>query len=494
MAHEHGFATEQVHGGFLPDTAHGARVPAIHMSSGFLFDDFEQARDRFAGTDDGYTYTRLGNPTNADVERRVALLEGCPEAILVGSGQAAATIAFLGVLQAGDHVVSARSIYEGTKGLLVQNLGRLGIDVDFVSDQRDLDEWSRLVRPNTKAFFAETIPNPKNDVLDVTGVADTAHRAGVPLIVDNTLATPYLVRPVEHGADIVVHSASKFLSGHGAGLGGLVVDGGRFDWGAEPGRFPHLTQPEPSLGGQSYVERYGRRAFVVFARDVVAARIGASPSPFNAFLLRQGIETLSLRVERHSANALAVASFLEAQPEVTSVDHAGLASSPYHDLAQRYLPRGAGSVFAFTLAGGEPAARAFTDAVQLISRMTHLGDVRTLVLHPATTTHAGRTAAERADMGIDDGLLRLSVGIEDVADIIRDVERGLAAVRALGQGAASGGAVTSAAGDGREARPASGGAVTSVPGDGREARPASAPDVAALAHTVPQAHVLSEDL
>ncbi|MCS6553453.1 O-acetylhomoserine aminocarboxypropyltransferase/cysteine synthase family protein [Curtobacterium flaccumfaciens] len=426
---DHGFATEQVHGGFVPDAGHGARVPAIHMSSGFLFDDFDQARDRFADTDDGYTYTRLGNPTNADVERRVALLERGVQAILVGSGQAAATVAFLGLLQAGDHVVSARSIYEGTRGLLLQNLGRLGIEVDFVTDARDLDAWAAAVRPNTKAFFAETIPNPKNDVLDITGVAETAHRAGVPLIVDNTLATPYLVRPVEHGADIVVHSASKFLSGHGAGLGGVVVDGGRFDWSAAPERWTHLTSPERSLGGESYVERYGNRAFVVFARDVVAARIGPAPSPFNAFLLRQGIETLSLRVERHCANALAVASWLDQQPEVTSVDHAGLASSPFHDLAQRYLPRGAGSVFAFTLAGGEAAARAFIDAVQLFSRMTHLGDVRSLILHPATTTHAGRTPEERAEQGIDDGLIRLSVGIEDVADLLRDLERGFAAVR-----------------------------------------------------------------
>ncbi|WP_263091540.1 O-acetylhomoserine aminocarboxypropyltransferase/cysteine synthase family protein [Curtobacterium sp. RIT-PI-V] len=461
---DHGFSTEQVHGGFVPDAGHGARIPAIHMSSGFLFDDFDQARDRFAGTEDGYTYTRLGNPTNADVERRVALLERGVEAILVGSGQAAATIAFLGLLQAGDHVVAARSIYEGTKGLLVQNLGRLGIEVDFVADQRDLDEWARLVRPNTKAFFAETIPNPKNDVLDITGVADTAHRAGVPLIVDNTLATPYLVRPVEHGADIVIHSASKFLSGHGAGLGGVVVDGGTFDWSASPERWQHLTSPERSLGGDSYVERYGNRAFVVFARDVVASRIGPTPSPFNAFLIRQGIETLSLRVERHSANALAVAQWLEEQPEVTSVDHAGLASSPFHDLAQRYLPRGAGSVFAFTLAGGEAAAHTFIDSVQLFSRMTHLGDVRSLILHPATTTHAGKTAAERADQGIDDGLIRLSVGIEDVADLLRDLERGFAALR------------------------------SGIDGESLEARGTSDAERASLEHSVPGTHVISEEL
>ncbi|OIH93408.1 O-acetylhomoserine aminocarboxypropyltransferase/cysteine synthase family protein [Curtobacterium sp. MCBA15_001] len=456
---DHGFATEQVHGGFVPDAAHGARIPAIHMSSGFLFDDFDQARGRFAGTDDGYTYTRLGNPTNADVERRIALLERGAEAILVSSGQAAATVAFLGLLQAGDHVVSARSIYEGTRGLLLQNLGRLGIEVDFVADARDLDAWAAAVRPNTKLFFAETIPNPKNDVLDIRGVADTAHRAGVPLVVDNTLATPYLVRPVEHGADVVIHSASKFLSGHGSGLGGVVVDGGRFDWSASPERWTHLTTPEHALGGRSYVEAYGTRAYVVYARDVISSRIGPTPSPFNAFLLRQGLETLSLRIERHVANALTVATWLEQQPEVTSVDHASLASSPFHDLAERYLPRGAGSVFAFTLAGGEPAARAFIDAVQLFSRMTHLGDVRSLILHPASTTHAGRTPAERAVQGIDDGLIRVSIGIEDVADLLRDLERGFAALR-----------------------------------HGLEARRGSATELASLEHAAPGRHVIAEEL
>jgi O-acetylhomoserine (thiol)-lyase len=424
----YGFATEQVHGGVLPDAGHGARITPIHMSSGFLFDDFDQARDRFAGTDDGYTYTRLGNPTNAAVERRVALLEGGVESILVASGQAAVTVAFLGLLQAGDHVVSAQSIYEGTRGLLLQNLGRLGIETTFVDDARDLDAWAAAIRPNTRAFFGESIPNPKNDLLDIAGVAAVAHRNGIPLVVDNTLATPYLVRPIEHGADIVVHSASKFLTGHGSALGGVVVDGGTFDWVAGAG-FGHLTEPVASLGGASHVERFGRSAYAAFARDVIASRIGPTPSPFNAFVIQQGIETLSLRVERHTANAIAIAEWLEQQPEVTSVDHAGLASSPFHDLAARYLPRGAGSVFAFTLSGGEPAARRFIDAVQLFSRMTHLGDVRSLILHPASTTHAQRTPEQRAATGIDDGLIRLSVGIEDVADLLRDLARGLAAVR-----------------------------------------------------------------
>ncbi|WP_066519658.1 O-acetylhomoserine aminocarboxypropyltransferase/cysteine synthase family protein [Curtobacterium ammoniigenes] len=442
-----GFATEQIHGGVVPDAAFGARVPPIHMSSGFLFDDFDQARDRFAGTEDGYTYTRLGNPTNADVERRIALLEHGTEAILVSSGQAAAAVAFLGLVQAGDHIVSAQSIYEGTKGLLLQNLRRLGVEVDFVERSGDLAEWEARIRPNTKLLFGESIPNPKNDILDVAAVADLAHRHGVPLVVDNTLATPYLLRPLEHGADIVIHSASKFLSGHGVAIGGAVVDGGHFDWRAEPERWPHLHQPERALEGASYAERFGTGAAIVFARDVVAARLGPTPSPFNAFLIRQGIETLSLRVERHSRNAHAIAEWLARRPEVTSVDYAGLASNPYHALAERYLPRGAGSVFAFTLAGGEAAARRVMDAVRLFSRMTHLGDVRSLILHPASTTHAQRTPDERRAAGIDDGLIRLSVGLEDVADLIRDLDHAFNALSATGTADESGASLADGASD-----------------------------------------------
>ncbi|WP_375399261.1 O-acetylhomoserine aminocarboxypropyltransferase/cysteine synthase family protein [uncultured Amnibacterium sp.] len=434
-----GFTTEQVHGGALPDAAFGSRVPPIYLSAGFVFDDFEQARDRFDGDESGYTYTRLGNPTNAAVERRIAGLERGAEAILVGSGQAAVTVAMLGLLQAGDHLLSAGSIYEGSRNLFLHNFARFGIEVEFVDNAADPAEWVRRIRPTTRALFGESIPNPKNDLLDIRMVADIAHRAGLPLVVDNTLATPYLVRPIEHGADVVVHSASKFLAGHGTAIGGVVVDAGRFDWAGrseeqgpsdQHGRFRHLTEPDRILHGASYVERYGRRAYIVYARDIVASRLGPSPSPFNAFLIQQGIETLSLRVERHCANALAVARWLERQPEVLSVDYAGLDSSPYRALADRYLPRGAGSVFAFTLDGGEPAAKRFVNAVALFSRMTHLGDVRSLILHPASTTHAHRAADELRTAGIGPGLLRLSIGIEDVDDLILDLQRGLAAVRA----------------------------------------------------------------
>lgn len=431
-----GFATAQVHAGTDVDTAFGARVTPVYLTAGFVFDDFEQARDRFAGVDEGYTYSRSGNPTTAAVERRLAVLEGATsapdaEAIVVGSGQAALAVAFLGILQAGDHVVSAASIYEGTRGLLRENLGRLGIEVDFVRNANDPDAWRRAIRPTTKALFGEPIPNPKNDLLDLETVAAVAREAGIPFIVDNTLATPYLLRPFEFGADIVVHSASKFLAGHGSALGGVVVDAGRFDWSARPDAFPHLNTPQRALGGRSYVEAYGRSAYAAYTRQVVASRFGPTLSPLNAFLLQQGLETLSLRVAQHSRNALAVAAWLQVQPEVASVDYSGLASSPHHELAGKYLPDGQGSVFSFTLRGGEPAARAFYDALRLFSRMTHLGDVRSLALHPASTTHTLLTEDERLANGIGPGLLRLSVGIEDADDLIRDLARALDAVRAL---------------------------------------------------------------
>lgn len=430
-----GFGTEAVHGGERIDAAHGSRITPIHLTAGFVFDDFDDARARFAGgsndggDDEEYVYSRLGNPTTAAVERRMARLEAGRDALLVGSGQAAVSVALLGLLRAGDHIVSAASVYEGSKGLFTENFSRFGIEVDFVSDATDLDEWRRLVRPTTRVLFGESIPNPKNDLFDLRAVADLAHEHGLPFVVDNTLATPYLLRPLEHGADVVVHSASKFLAGHGASLGGAVVVGDGFDWAAG-GHFPHLSDPVASFGGMSYLQRHGPRAYVEYVRNVVAARLGPTLSPFNSFLLQQGLETLGLRVARHTANAQRIAQWLQARPEVVSVDYAGLASSPSHALAQRYLPRGAGSVFGFTLAGGEPAARRFVDAVELFSRMSHLGDVRSLVLHPGSTSHAHRTEAERLQAGIWPGLLRLSIGIEEPEDLLADLERGLAAVRA----------------------------------------------------------------
>ncbi len=425
-----GFDTDQVHAGEQIGDGHGARVTPIYLTAGFVFDSFDHARDRFAGHDGAWTYSRVGNPTNVVVEDRLTALEHGVGSLLVGSGQAALTVAMLGILKSGDHFLATQSLYEGTKTLFRENFVRFGIEVEFVDDPHDLAEWQRRLRPTTRAVFAESIPNPKNDLIDFDLVAGFAQDAGVPFIVDSTAATPYLLRPLDHGASVVVHSASKFLSGHGASLAGVIVDGGTFDWARYPQKFPQFSAPLAGDGSDSMVTRFGRRAFIEYARTVIAARLGPVLSPFNAFLLLQGLETLSLRVERHSRNALAVAEWLEQQPEVESVDYPGLASSPHRALAERYLPRGAGSVFGFTLAGGIDDARTLIDSVELFSRMTHMGDVRSMILHPGTTSHAQVSAADRARFGIDDGLVRLSVGIEDEADLIADLDRAFAALRA----------------------------------------------------------------
>jgi O-acetylhomoserine (thiol)-lyase len=404
------------------------RATPIYLTAGFVLDDFDQAADLFT-TGDGFSYTRVGNPTSEAVERRVADLEGGAEALLVGSGQAAVAIALLGLVEAGQHVVSASSIYEGTRGFLTDNLSRLGVATTFVEDAGDLAAWEKAILPTTRALFVESIPNPKNDIVDIVALADIAHRHGIPLVVDNTLATPYLLRPIEHGADIVVHSASKFLAGHGSVLGGVIVDSGRFDAERSGELFPHLITPG-RLGGESIADRVGGLARIAYLREVVALRFGPTPSPLNAFLIDQGIETLSLRVERQSANALGVARWLETQPEVHSVDYSGLESSPFHGLAKRYLPDGQGSVFSFTLRGGLPAARVFVNALDVFTHMTHLGDVRSLVLHPASTSHNQRTDDELSQSGIWPGTLRLSIGIEQLDDLLDDLARGLDAVRA----------------------------------------------------------------
>lgn len=429
-----GFATEQIHGAETPHGAatqspHGARIAPIHLTAGFVFDDVDQAEARFRGDDDGYVYTRMGNPTNADVEARIAGLEGGASALLLASGQAATSVATLGIVGAGDHIVASAHLYEGTRGFFQDNLGRLGISVDFIDDPTDLAAWTAAIRPETRLLFAESISNPTAVVLDIAAIARIAERNAIPLVIDNTLATPYLLRPLEHGAHIVVHSASKFLSGHGQALGGVVVDGGTFDWARAGNRFPHLTGPDRQLGGASFVERFGAGAFAAYTRGVVAGRFGPSPSPFNAFLVRQGIETLSLRMERHCANALAIATWLQKQPEVSLVRYPGLdGQSPVR--VRRYLPRGAGSVFSFELRGGAAAAADFIHGLRLFSHMSHLGDVRSLVLHPESTSHVARSESERLAAGITPGLVRLSVGIEDVSDLIADLDRGLDALHA----------------------------------------------------------------
>jgi O-acetylhomoserine (thiol)-lyase len=420
------FATRAVHAARSRETA-AARATPIYLTAGFEFDDFDHAADHFS-TGSGFGYTRTGNPTVRAVERQLASLESGADAVLVASGQAAVSTALLSVVGAGDHIVSSTHIYEGTRGLFLDNLARLDIETTFVEDIADPAAWRAAIRPNTRALFAESLANARNDVLDVAAVSAIADEVAVPLIVDNTLATPALLRPLEHGAAVVVHSASKFLAGHGSVLGGVIVDDGRFDAERAGHNAPHLVLPGRG-GAPSVFSRHGGRARIAYARESVAPRFGASPSPLNAFLIGQGVETLGLRVERQSRNALEIARWLESQNAVESVDYAGLPSHPHHETAVRYLDGGFGSIFTFTLRGGLPAARRFVEDVRVFTHMTHIGDVRSLVLHPGTTSHAQRTDAERAILGVAPGTLRLSIGIEDVADLISDLGRVLESVR-----------------------------------------------------------------
>lgn len=432
------FETRQIHAGQEPDPTTGARALPIYQTTSFVFPDAGVAAARFALQDLGPIYTRIGNPTQEVVENRVASLEGGVGALLVASGQAAESLAILNIAEAGDHVVASASLYGGTYNLLHHTLPKFGIETTFVNDPHDLDAWRAAVRPNTKLFFGETIPNPRSDVLDIEGVAAVAHEAGVPLVVDNTVATPYLIRPLEHGADIVLHSATKYLGGHGTAIGGVIVDGGSFDFAADPERFPGYNTPDPSYQGLVFARDLGvgsalgaNLAFILKARVQLLRDLGAAISPFNAFLLAQGIETLSLRVERHVANAQRVAEWLEARDDVRGVHYAGLPSSPWHANARKYAPKGAGAVLAFELDGGADAGQAFVSALQLHSNVANIGDVRSLVIHPASTTHSQLTAEEQALSGVTPGLVRLAVGLENVDDILADLELGFTAAKSL---------------------------------------------------------------
>ncbi len=426
MGADSGFSTRQVHVGSATTPA-SPRATPIYLTAGFTFDDLDESADHF-GTGSGFGYTRTGNPTVHAVEERLASLEGGDQAVLVSSGQAAVVVALLALAGAGDHIVVAEHIYEGTRGLLLDNMARLGIETTFVETD-DLDAWRAAITPRTRALFAETLSNARNDVLDVAAVAAVGAEHGVPLVVDSTFTTPYLLRPLEHGAAVVVHSASKFLAGQGAVLGGVIVDDGRFDAAASGHLFPHLVTAD-RLGGASYAEKHGARARGAYIRESVAPRFGPTPSPLNAFFIAQGVETLSLRVERQSQNALAVARWLEQRPEVERVDYVGLPSHPHHALGAHYLRNGSGSVFTVTLRGGLEAARHVVQSVRLITHMTHLGDVRSLVLHPQSTSHAGRTVAERERAGVFPGTVRLSIGIEDIDDIIADLQQAFAGIPA----------------------------------------------------------------
>ncbi|MGO4454099.1 bifunctional o-acetylhomoserine/o-acetylserine sulfhydrylase [Arthrobacter sp. RAF14] len=437
MTNNWSFETRQIHVGQEPDAATGARALPIYQTTSFVFPSAESAANRFALAELAPIYTRIGNPTQDAVEQRIASLEGGLAALLLSSGQAAETFAILNIAEAGDHVVASPSLYGGTYNLLANTLKKFGIQVTFVEDPDNLDHWRAAVQPNTKLFFAEVVSNPRQDVLDIEGVASVAHESGVPLIVDNTLATPYLIRPLEWGADIVVHSATKYLGGHGAAIAGVIVDSGKFDFGADPEKFPGFNTPDESYNGLVYARDLGadgalgaNLSYILKARVQLLRDLGSAVSPFNAFLIAQGLETLSLRVERHVENALKVAEFLEARDDVERVAYAGLPSSPWFERGRKYGPNGIGAVVAFEIAGGLEAGKAFVDALELHSHVANLGDVRSLVIHPASTTHAQLSEERQRAAGVTPGLVRLAVGIEHIDDILADLDAGFRAAKA----------------------------------------------------------------
>lgn len=424
------FETKQIHSGAAPDPVTKARATPIYQTTSYVFDSTDHAANLFALAEFGNIYTRIQNPTQDVAEQRIAALEGGTGALLVSSGQAAATTAILNIAGAGDHIVSSSSIYGGTYNLFKYTLGKLGIEVTFVEDQDDLDEWRNAVRPNTKLFFGETIGNPKINVLDIAGIAAVAHEAGLPLIADNTIATPYLIKPFEHGADIVIHSATKFLGGHGTVIGGSIVDGGRFKWSENVEKFPGLTEPDPSYNGASYTAAVGDGlAFIIKARVQLLRDLGSAIAPASAWQLIQGIETLSLRIERHVQNAQEIAEWLDNHPDVATVNYSGLPSSPWYAAANKYAPKGVGAVLSFELKGGVDAGRAFVNNLSLFSHLANIGDVRSLVIHPASTTHSQLSPEQQLTAGVTPGLVRLSVGLENIEDIKADLETGLAAAR-----------------------------------------------------------------
>jgi O-acetylhomoserine (thiol)-lyase len=426
------FETKQIHSGAQPDPTTNARATPIYQTTAYVFKNAEHAQNLFALAEFGNIYTRIQNPTQDVVEQRVAALEGGTAALLLSSGQSATTFSVLNIARAGDHIVASSSIYGGTYNLFKYTLAKLGIETTFVENQDDADEWARAVRPNTKLFFAETIGNPKINVLDITLVADVAHENGIPLIVDNTIATPYLIRPFEHGADIVVHSATKFLGGHGTVIAGIIVDGGKFEWSKNVEKFPELTEPDPSYHGASYTAAVGDGlAYIIKARVQLLRDLGSAIAPASAWQLIQGIETLSLRVERHVQNAQLVAEWLDNHEDVDTVYYAGLPSSPWYGTANKYAPNGVGAVLSFDLKGGVDAGRALVDGVSLFSHVANIGDVRSLIIHPASTTHAQLTPEQQLTAGVTPGLVRLSVGLENIDDIKADLTEGLAAARAV---------------------------------------------------------------
>lgn len=425
------FETKQIHVGQSADAVTNARALPIYQTTSYVFNNTQHAANLFGLAEPGNIYTRIMNPTQDAVEQRLASLEGGVAALLVASGQAAETYAIQNIVENGGHVVSSPRLYGGTYNLFHYTLPKFGIEVSFVENPDDPESWQAAVRPNTRAFYGESISNPNIEVLNIPVVAEVAHRNGVPLIIDNTVATPYLLNPLAHGADIVVHSATKYIGGHGTAIGGVIIDGGTFDWRVQrdgQDLYPGFTTPDPSYHGVVFAD-LGAPAFALKARVQLLRDTGAAIAPFNAFLLAQGLETLSLRVERHVENTQKVAAFLSNHAQVESVNYAGLESSKYYTLGKELAPKGTGAVISFELAGGVDAGKKFVDALTLHSHVANIGDVRSLVIHPASTTHSQLTPEEQLAAGVTPGLVRLAVGIEGIDDILADLEQGFVAAK-----------------------------------------------------------------
>lgn len=428
MAKDYKFETLQVHvGQEAPDSATDARAVPIYATTSYVFKDSAQAAGRFGLTEGGNIYTRLMNPTSDVFEKRVAALEGGAAALATASGSAAITYAIQNIATAGDHIVSASNLYGGTYNLFANTLKEQGLDVTFI-DESDPQNFEKAIKPNTKALYAETLGNPNSDILDIEAVAEIAHKHGIPLIVDNTFATPFLLRPIEHGADIVVHSATKFMGGHGSVMGGVIVDGGRFDW-TQNDKFPGISKPNPSYHGVVFAEACGNIAYIMKLRTTLMRDQGATISPFNSFLLIQGLETLSLRVERHVENAIKVVDYLKNHPQVEKVNHPVLSEGRQKELYNKYFPNGAGSIFTFEIKGGSDEAKKFTESLELFSLLANVADVKSLVIHPASTTHSQLSEEELLSGGIKPNTIRLSIGTEHIDDIIADLEHGFEAIK-----------------------------------------------------------------
>jgi O-acetylhomoserine (thiol)-lyase len=424
--HIFGLHTRALHAGQRPDPATGARAVPIYQTTSYVFEDTEHAANLFNLQRFGNIYTRIMNPTTAVFEERMAALERGVGALALASGQAAQFIAITSLLAAGDEMVAASTLYGGTYTQFDVSFRRLGLHTTFV-DPDDPENFRRAITPRTRLLYAETVANPRMNVLDIAAVAEIAHQAGIPLVIDNTFASPFLCRPIEHGADIVLHSATKFIGGHGTSIGGVIVDSGRFPW--DQGAFPQLLEPSKGYHGIRFYETFGDFAFIMKARVEGLRDFGPAVSPFNSFLFLQGLETLGLRMERHSQNALAAARYLAEHPAVKWVNHPGLESSPYHALAQRYLPRGCGAIFTFGIRGGMQAGRRFIESLELFSHLANVGDAKSLVIHPASTTHQQLSDEEKIACGVTDDMIRLSVGLEDIEDILWDLDQALEASR-----------------------------------------------------------------